>query len=344
MGPVELSSNDEVETYYEGNPMTRKSLLSVKDLRVQLGETRAVSGVSFNVKPGEFYGIVGESGSGKSVTARSIIGLLPKYAQVEGEIYFQEKQLIGQPLPVLQQVRGSRIGFVFQDALAALDPVYTIGDQLIEIALNNIEGETKKSAAKSAIDLLHEVGIGRPEVCMKSYPHQLSGGMQQRVVIAAALIGNPDLIIADEPTTALDVTIQRQVLLLLRKISERWGTAVILITHDLAVIAETCDRVGVFYGGVMVEESTTVDLFEQPQHPYTQALLKTLPRVGATGPFVAIPGNPIRVSQELTGCPFAARCPYVIDACSEGVPEERRVKTSRVRCIRAEEIEYESDH
>lgn len=319
--------------------MEDHKLLSVRGLQVKLGETRAVSNVSFSVQPGEFYGIVGESGSGKSVTARSIIGLLPPYAELNGDITFKGQLLTGDDnMKAVKKVRGSGIGFVFQDALAALDPVYTIGDQLIEIALNNNEGETKSSAFDRALDLLHEVGIGKPEQCMKSYPHQLSGGMRQRVVIAAALIGDPDLIIADEPTTALDVTIQRQVLLLLRRISERRGAAVILITHDLGVVAETCDRVGVFYGGTLVEEATTVDLFDKPRHPYTQALLSTLPRLGATGPFVAIPGNPIRVQSELKSCPFAPRCQFAVEACLDGIPEERQVGASRVRCIRAEEV------
>lgn len=313
-------------------------LLLIRDLRVRLGETQAVSNVSLQVRRGEFYGIVGESGSGKSVTARSIIGLLPSYADVNGEIVFQGKQLSDGNEKMLQQVRGAEIGFVFQDALAALDPVYTIGDQLIEIALSNDAAGSKKEAAELAVDLLREVGIGEPERCMKNFPHQLSGGMRQRVVIAAALIGDPDLIIADEPTTALDVTIQRQVLMLLRRITERRGTAVILITHDLGVVAETCDRVGVFYGGLLVEEANTLDLFKTPQHPYTRALLETLPQLGATGPFVAIPGNPIRVTEELDACPFAPRCKYAIDQCTQDVPAERREKGRSVRCIRSEEI------
>lgn len=318
--------------------MADNELLSVRDLKVRLGESHAVSNVSFQVRKGEFYGIVGESGSGKSVTARSIIGLLPPYAEVSGEITFRQTNLSGASQNTLHRMRGSEIGFVFQDALAALDPVYTVGDQLREIALSNLDRVTKQEATALAIELLREVGIGEPEQCMKSYPHQLSGGMRQRVVIAAALIGDPYLIIADEPTTALDVTIQRQVLMLLRRVSERRGAAVILITHDLGVVAETCDRVGVFYGGLLVEEAETLSLFENPKHPYTKALIDTLPRLGVKGPFVAIPGTPIRVTSELEECPFAARCPLVIEECRVGVPIERVAEGHRVRCIRAEEV------
>lgn len=316
--------------------MTDSPLLEVEGLRVKIGNVRAVSGVRFSVRRGEFYGIVGESGSGKSVTARAIIDLLPSHAEVEGSITLDGRNLRELSSKKMQEVRGSSVGFVFQDALAALDPVYTVGDQLVEV-LRAKKTISKADATERATQLLTEVGIADPPRCMGSYPHQLSGGMRQRVVIAAALIADPDLIIADEPTTALDVTIQRQVLELLRKICDTRGTAVILITHDLAVVAETCDRVGVFYGGILVEEAATIDLFDSPRHPYTKALLKSLPKLGTTGNFEAIPGNPIRVQTKLDFCPFAARCSRVIPECTQEVPPERMLGAHRVRCFNPEE-------
>lgn len=313
------------------------ALLTVRDLRVQFGEIHAVSGVSFSVRAGEFFGIVGESGSGKSVTARAIIDLLPRQAKRQGEILFNNRNLLGADWNTLQQVRGASIGFVFQDALSALDPVYTVGAQLVE-ALRANRSISRAEAKHRTLALLEEVGIPDTNRCFESYPHQLSGGMRQRAVIAAALIADPELIIADEPTTALDVTIQRQVMDLLRKIAEDRGVAVVLITHDLAVVAETCDRVAVFYGGIIVEEADTEQLFAAPRHRYTAALLESLPKMGQEGRgFTAIPGSPIRVAGQLEACPFAPRCKSADDMCRTMLPEETLTADGRFRCFHPKE-------
>jgi oligopeptide/dipeptide ABC transporter ATP-binding protein len=315
---------------------TDDPILSARDLRVRFGEVHAVSGVSFDVRPGEFFGIVGESGSGKSVTARAAINLLPAHATVQGQILLNGEDVLQARPKRIRQIRGASIGFVFQDALAALDPIYTVGDQLVE-ALTANRPMPRGQARERAKTLLDEVGIPDPQRTLDNYPHQLSGGMRQRVVIAAALIADPELIIADEPTTALDVTIQRQVMDLLQRISQSRGTAVILITHDLAVVAETCDRVAVFYGGIVEEEAETVSLFKSPRHPYTRALLRSLPRMGGSGDLAPIPGSPIRVETELRHCPFAARCPRVLDMCRQSIPRVREEQGHRFRCFNPEE-------
>lgn len=316
---------------------TAASLLRVRDLKVRMGDIAAVSGVSFDLAAGEFLGIVGESGSGKSVTARSILGLLPEFATVSGSVELCGSEILGAERQVLRQIRGRRVGFVFQDALAALDPVYTIGDQLVE-ALQAHFPISRKAARARAAALLDEVGLKNPTAQLDRYPHQLSGGMRQRVVIAAALIADPELIIADEPTTALDVTVQKQVLDLLRRIAVDRGAAVILITHDLGVVAQTCDRVAVFYGGLLVEEAETRALFATPHHPYTAALLRSLPKLGEHDKFSAIPGNPVQILGELQACPFAPRCAFATSRCLEDVPPEYG-EDQRHRCVRVGEGE-----
>jgi oligopeptide/dipeptide ABC transporter ATP-binding protein len=315
-------------------PANVAPLLQVDDLSVRFGRVQAVSRVSFTVQPGEFFGVVGESGSGKSVTARAVLGLLPSSAQVSGSIRFDGEELTTAEAGRLREIRGGGIGLVFQDALAALDPVYTVGDQLVE-ALRAHRSMSRAQARARAAELLDEVGIARPQERLNAYPHQLSGGMRQRVVIASALIADPKLVIADEPTTALDVTVQKQILGLLRQIRDRHGTSIVLITHDLAVVAETCDRVAVFYGGLIVEEAPVLALFGEPLHPYTQALLRSVPRLGERSPLEAIPGSPVQVVGELTSCPFAPRCPLAIEPCLQGVPAESRLGNSRHRCLRA---------
>jgi oligopeptide/dipeptide ABC transporter ATP-binding protein len=313
----------------EGTP-----LLEVRELAVRFGAVRALSGVSFDVERGEFFGVVGESGSGKSVTARAVLGLLGPAAEVvSGTIRFDGEDLLGATPQRLRQLRGDAIGLVFQDALAALDPVYTIGDQLVE-ALHAHRRIGRREARDRAIALLEEVGIPDPAARLDAYPHQLSGGQRQRAVIASALIADPQLIIADEPTTALDVTVQKQILTLLRRIRDSRGASIVLITHDLGVIAQTCDRVAVFYGGVIVEEAPVLSLFTEPLHPYTEALLGSVPRLGDPTPMAPIPGNPIQLRQELDACPFAPRCPHVVDACREAVPAEMHVGARRHRCLR----------
>jgi oligopeptide/dipeptide ABC transporter ATP-binding protein len=308
-------------------------LLRVRDLNVRLGAVAAVTDLSFDLRRGEFLGIVGESGSGKSVTAKAILGLLPSKAQVTGSIRLDGQELLGAPAETLRSIRGKRIGLVFQDALAALDPVYTIGDQLVE-ALRAHRDVSRQSARKQAADLLGEVRIPRPAERLDAYPHQLSGGQRQRVIIATALIAEPDLIIADEPTTALDVTVQKQVLDLLAEVCERRGASVMLVTHDLGVVAQTCDRVATFYGGLLVEESDVFSLFESPRHPYTQALLRSMPKLGEDAPFEAIPGNPGQIYVRLRACPFAPRCEHASGICTAGVPPEFRENAHRHRCIR----------
>ncbi|HEX6967732.1 MAG TPA: ABC transporter ATP-binding protein [Micromonosporaceae bacterium] len=319
-------------------PPRPPAALRVRDLSVRIGAVAAVSGVSFDVAPGEFVGVVGESGSGKSVTARAILGLLPEHAEVRGSIKLGEEEITTAGPRRLRKIRGGEIGLVFQDALAALDPVHTIGDQLVE-ALRAHRKVTRAQARARAAELLDEVGIPRPVECLDRYPHQLSGGMRQRVVIASALIADPALIVADEPTTALDVTVQRQVLDLLADVCARRAAAVLLITHDLGVVAQTCDRVAVFYGGLLVEEAETVTLFEQPRHPYTRALLRSLPKLGVDAPFEAIPGQPAQIRGRLTECPFAPRCEFAADTCRASVPPEYRDDRGRHRCLRVGEGE-----
>ncbi|HQZ11434.1 MAG TPA: ABC transporter ATP-binding protein [Devosia sp.] len=305
----------------------------MRDLRVQFGRLHAVSGISLDVWPGEFLGIVGESGSGKSVAARSVINLLPSSAKRSGDVFFEGRSVFSMSEAQLKHLRGGEIGFVFQDAIAALDPVYTIGTQLMEVLRAGGEWKGKAAARQRALDLLAEVGIADPERCFISYPHQLSGGMKQRVVIAAALISNPKLIVADEPTTALDVTVQKQVLELLQKVAVSRGVAVILITHDLGVVAEVCHRVAVFYGGLLVEETVTETLFNRPRHPYTAALIESLPRLGRRVPFKSIPGSPPRILAALAACPFQPRCSNAVPGCTEAVPAETGDATHRFRCL-----------
>jgi len=312
--------------------LSSEPLLSVVDLGVRFGPVTAVSSVSFDVMPGEVFGVVGESGAGKSATAKGIIGLLPPNASMSGSVKFKGEELIGAPKSRLRKIRGNEIGYVFQDALTALDPVRTVGAQLVE-ALQIHRDVTKEVALKSAEDLLDEVRIADPARTLKAYPHQLSGGMRQRVVIAAALICDPELIIADELTSALDVTVQRKVLELLLKVCTDRGAGVILITHDLGVVAQTCDRVAVLYGGVVAEKADVFSLFDDPRHPYTQALLHSMPKMGDKAPFVPIPGSSIQIVGDLTWCPFADRCNYVTDECREALPPEESAGDRTYRCV-----------
>lgn len=313
-------------------PLDSRALLDVQDLSVRFGPITAVTSVSFSVAPGEVFGVVGESGAGKSATARAIIGLLPESATVTGSVKFRDQQLVGASSRRLRQIRGAQIGYVFQDALTALDPVRTVGSQLIE-ALRAHRKISKAKARDRARQLLAEVQIVNPERTLGAYPHQLSGGMRQRVVIAAALIGDPDLIIADELTSALDVTVQRKVLDLLLTVCAERRAGVILITHDLGVVAQTCDRVAVLYGGVVSEQADVFSLFASPKHPYTEALLRSMPRIGVDSPFRPIPGSAIQVVGRLDACPFAARCTYVTDECHLRLPEETKTEGRTFRCF-----------
>lgn len=312
-----------------------ETILTVNQLRVQFGQVTAVTDLTFEVRRGEFIGVVGESGAGKSATARAMLGLLPNHAKVTGEVIHDGRNLVSASPKHLRSVRGRRISYIFQDALTALDPVYTIGHQLMEAYRTSWPSATKAEARARACQLLDEVQISDPSARLNSYPHQLSGGMRQRVAIAIALVGDPDIVIADEPTSALDVTVQRRILELLRKVCSDRNAAVVLITHDLGVVAETCDRVVVLYGGVVVEEADVFSLFESPQHPYTRALLDTLPRRGADKDLRPIPGRATPVIGELSSCPFANRCSHVTDECTRALPVRRQIGASQVRCVKA---------
>ncbi|HZM74606.1 MAG TPA: ABC transporter ATP-binding protein [Candidatus Limnocylindrales bacterium] len=300
-------------------------LLEVEDLTVDFptddGVITAVRRVSYTLKRGECLGIVGESGSGKSVTSLAILGLLPRTARISGSVRFGGKELLGRNDDEMSEYRGKKIAMIFQDPLASLNPVYTVGHQIIEAVLaHNDVG--KDVARKRALDLLEIVGIPHAVQRMDNYPHELSGGMKQRIVIAIAMANNPDVIIADEPTTALDVTVQAQVLEALEAAREATGAALVLITHDLGVIAGHADRVGVMYAGRLVETGTADDVFYKPRMPYTLGLLGSLPRIDAKTHerLTPIGGAPPSLLNLPSGCPFRARCPLATDLCAAEEP------------------------
>ena len=293
-------------------------LLSVRDLRVSFrtaqGVVQAVDGMSFDLQAGEILGLVGESGSGKSVSMLSILGLIDNpNARVEGSVRYKGQELIGMPAHALTAVRGKEIAFVFQDPMTALTPVYSIGWQIVE-QLQTHTGLRKAAAKVRAIELLTAVGMPAPATQFDRFPHQLSGGMRQRAVIAMALSCNPAILVADEPTTALDVTVQAQILALIHRLRAEFGSAVVLITHDMGVVAETADRVMVMYAGRVVERGTTAELFDDAHHPYTWGLLGSIPPLSGPRPrrLPAIPGMPPSLAQLPAGCAFAPRC-----ACSD---------------------------
>jgi peptide/nickel transport system ATP-binding protein len=296
------------------------ALLTLEHVHVEFptanGVVSAVSDVSLVVSEGEIFGLVGESGCGKTTLAMATMGLLPKTARVRGAMRFQERDLAEMSPEALRQLRGDRISMVFQDPMTSLDPAFPIGDQVAETI--RAHRDVDKSAARDqALHLLKDVGIPDPERRYGDAPHRLSGGMRQRVVIATALANEPALLLADEPTTALDVTIQSQILDLLRELRERRRTTIVLITHDLGVIAQLCDRVGVMYAGQLVEVAPVVDIFRAPRHPYTQALLQALPSVAqARGELRVIPGRVPNLIDPPPGCRFASRCPHVMDECA----------------------------
>jgi peptide/nickel transport system ATP-binding protein/oligopeptide transport system ATP-binding protein len=297
-------------------------LLSVRDLRTWFftdqGVARAVDGVSFDVEEGETLGIVGESGCGKTVTSLSILRLLPQPPAriMEGSsVRFGGEELIGAPERRMRDLRGNEISMVFQEPMSSLNPVYTVGDQISE-AIQRHRGLDRRAARAESVRLLAEVGIAEPSRRLDEYPHQLSGGMRQRVMIAMALSCEPRLLIADEPTTALDVTIQAQILELLAALRERHGMGVLLITHDLGVVAEVCDRVVVMYAGEVVEAGSVYDIFRDPVHPYTRGLLDSLPSVDAPGQRLdSIPGTVPNPTAWPEGCRFRARCAWATEAC-----------------------------
>jgi oligopeptide/dipeptide ABC transporter ATP-binding protein len=302
----------------------RTPLLDVRDLHVEFpttrGTVRAVNGTSFSVEPGETLAIVGESGSGKSVTSLAISGLLPRGAQVSGSIRFAGADLATVSEPERQRLRGRHVAMVFQDPQSSLNPVLRIEEQVAE-TIRAHERISQADARRRVIDLLERVGMPDPQGVARSYPHQLSGGMRQRVMIAIAMALNPELLIADEPTTALDATIQAQILELLLALTADHRTATLLITHDMGVVARTSQRVAVMYAGYVVESAPTRRLFAAPRHPYTVGLLASTPRIDR--PIEAlrpIPGSPPDPTRDLVGCPFAPRCPRRLPVCDTVMP------------------------
>jgi len=305
------------------------ALLEVRDLRAgfdtDAGYVEVLDGVSFELSSGETLGLVGESGCGKSVSALSIMNLLPQPAGkiTAGSIGFQNRDLVALPREELHDVRGNRISMIFQEPMTALNPVHRIGNQIIEAVKLHQPDLTTTIARQRALAMLERVGIPAPDQRLNEYPHQLSGGMRQRVMIAMALTMQPDLLIADEPTTALDVTIQAQILDLLREMQRESGMAILFITHDLGVIAELCDRVTVMYAGCVVEQANVTELFSTPRHPYTQGLLRSIPRLDATPkqPLTTIPGAVPALIDMPEGCRFRNRCLNAEDDCELRSPD-----------------------
>jgi oligopeptide transport system ATP-binding protein len=303
-------------------------LLDVRDLKVEFqtleGTVHALNGVSFSVEPGQTLGIVGESGCGKSVSVLAVMRLIPQPPGkiVTGEVNFAGRNLLSLSGPEMQDVRGKDISMIFQDPMTSLNPVLTIGRQIGETMMVH-KGLSENEARRAAIELLDQVGIPNPAVRLDDYPHHFSGGMRQRVMIAMALSCKPRLLIADEPTTALDVTIQVQILDLVKQLRDQMDMAVIWISHDLAVIAELADRVAVMYSGYLVEETDVFQLYQQPRHPYTLALLQSLPRMdtGELDKLAAIPGSPPDATRLPPGCPFAPRCRFAMARCHQENPQ-----------------------
>ncbi len=319
-------------------------LLQINNLDVRFRSgVHAVRGVSYDVHEGEFLGIVGESGCGKSVSSMAIMGLLPSTAKVTGEVLYKGQQLLDYKDKSMSRLRGKDISMIFQDPLSALTPVYTIGDQISEVLLLHDPKLSKKAAWARSVELLKVVGIPSPERRAKAFPHEFSGGMRQRVMIAMAIANDPSLIIADEPTTALDVTIQAQILEVLQKAKELTGAAVILITHDLGVVAGNVDRVAVMYAGRIVESGTVDEVFYQPQMPYSIGLLRSVPNMLTIGKerLVPLEGRPPSLAALPQGCPFADRCPAAVDRCLEAEPDPIKASVATghtVACWRADEI------
>jgi len=321
------------------------ALLSIEHLAVEFttarGAARVVDNVSLSIRPGETIGLVGESGSGKTVTSLSVMRLVPSPPGriVAGNIWVEGQDVLALNFKQMRELRGRKISMIFQDPMTSLDPTFTVGSLLLEA--QTLHGSVSRSQARArAIELLELVGIPAPEARLRQYPHQLSGGLRQRVMIAVALANEPQLLIADEPSTALDVTIQAQILELLKTLQRELGMAVLFVTHDLGVIADLCDRVAVMYAGQIVEQASVHDLFERPQHPYTAGLLGAMPQVGLLGErLTVIPGQVPLPHQMPGGCRFAARCDYVVDDCRTTPVPLTADNRREVRCIRAAELE-----
>ncbi|MGV3278914.1 ABC transporter ATP-binding protein [Rickettsiales bacterium LUAb2] len=317
------------------------TLLDIKNLKVKFDllnkETLyVVNGINLTVQKGESLGVVGESGSGKSQFVLSLMGLLAKNASVEGEVNFKGKSVLNLSLEELNKIRGNEIAMIFQDPMTSLNPYLRIITQMTEV-LEDKYHVNAAEAKEKAIDMLKTVGITDPQKRIYCYPHQLSGGMRQRVMIAMAVLSKPELLIADEPTTALDVTIQAQILNLLAKLKQELKLSIIMITHDLGVVANICDKIAIFYGGKIVEYGTAKNIFTDPKHPYTKALINSIPRVdhNKKDPLFVISGNPEPMKQEPNLCVFKKRCPDSFDKCNQLMPELRKVNNGNlVSCLK----------
>jgi oligopeptide/dipeptide ABC transporter ATP-binding protein len=318
-----------------------EKILSLRDFRVSfptlLGDVQAVRGVSLDVHAGEMLAVVGESGSGKSVTFLGLMGLLPKSARIEGSATVGGTELVGAPAKVVRGIRGKRIAMIFQDPLSALNPVQRIGVQLVEM-IRSHQNVSKRAAWTRAVELLDLVGIPQPADRARQYPHEFSGGMRQRVMIAMAISNDPGVLIADEPTTALDVTVQAQIMEVLQRIQNEMKAAVVLITHDLGVVARVADRVEVMYAGRVVEVGEVHDLFEHPTHPYTRGLMHSLPSLGHDR-LIPIPGAPPNMLHPPSGCAFRVRCAHADERCGQAIVELHQFGSMQTACIRAEELE-----
>ena len=315
--------------------MSETPLLQVKNLHTSFftdaGEVKAVNGISYNLNAGRVLGIVGESGSGKSVSAYSVLRILTDTGRVtEGEVLFKGENILNYSAQQMQKFRGSRISIIFQDPMTCLNPTFSIGSQLRE-AIRIHTDRTKEQVQARALEMLQLVGVNEPEKRLKQYPHELSGGMRQRVMIAMALACEPDILIADEPTTALDVTIQAQILELMQDLQRKLGMAIIMITHDLGVIADMCDEIIVMYGGKVCERGTADEIFYNPRHEYTKGLIRSIPRITEKHEkLVPISGSPVDLLNLPKGCAFAARCDRAMKICLEQPPEEVRVNDSHI--------------
>jgi oligopeptide/dipeptide ABC transporter ATP-binding protein len=317
------------------------SLLGVRDLNIYFrsaaDSVNVVSNLNFAIKESEIFGLAGESGCGKSITALSVLGILPSNARAEGEISFKGKNLLALDRESIRRIRGNEISMIFQEPMTSLNPVLTIGYQIAEVLMTH-KSMGKKDAMDKAVELLRSVRIPSPELRAREYPHQMSGGMRQRVMIAMAIACNPALLIADEPTTALDVTIQAQILELIQGLREEKKMSILFITHDLAIISENAVRVGIMYAGRLMELAETRDIFSNPRHPYTMGLLDSLPQQKGKD-LKPIPGFVPRPEALPPGCKFSDRCSYVRDYCRQQEPQLSEIAPSHFsRCIRAEEI------
>jgi oligopeptide/dipeptide ABC transporter ATP-binding protein len=319
------------------------SLLDVRDLNIYFRSAekpvKVVSSLNFDIKESEIFGLAGESGCGKSITALSIMGILPPNATAEGDIFFRDKDLLKLDRETMRKLRGREISMIFQEPMTSLNPVLTIGYQIAEVLTTHLKMSGKEAMARS-VELLRMVRMPAPEVRVKEYPHQMSGGMRQRVMIAMAIACDPGLLIADEPTTALDVTIQAQILDLIQGIREEKRMSILFITHDLGIIAENASRVGIMYAGRLMELADTREIFSNPKHPYTMGLLDSIPKKKGTAlkPIAGIVPRPENLP---AGCKFMDRCRYAIGECGTREPELREIAARhQVRCIRAEEITW----